>query len=479
MRAQPTCLNDDRHGGYINMTEPIKRLLIIERGDAALRVARTCKRLGIETRLLIEDDANLESLDVQACDGHVSVPSVSAFLTAAEMLSLLRTHDIDAVHPGYGQPSVTTARRVMDGGVHWLGAAPEVIEAVNDRTHIRALAAELGARWLPSGPEPSDSLAALKKAAEALGYPVTLKSRYRHPAVRARASLDADELPAAVEAMQAECATHDLAPELLVEQVLPSPRRLELPVFCIDSRHVVAFLEREVSVVDDEGNPLIWEVPSPTIWSNRQGVALRRALQDVAAALASELSCTGWARASFILDRDWNYYLDDIYLGLCERHLVTDMVAVIDSVELQIQAAYDQAPRDNSLYKEWTEMLGHAMGARLTVSADRQGPPAGAEASNAIESLRWPPAPQSRIRIEPSVAVGTPIDAMRTMAKYTTYGPVRHRALLAMDRILAGTQIRPNRSNIPVLRRVLGHMSFRAGQYDTSAWSTMGKPQAS
>ena len=236
------------------------------------------------------------------------------------------------------------------------------------------------------------------------------------------------------------------------------PRAREIGVLVATDSHgaTESLAEYDCSL---QGNTLtlIQEAPSPELLFRSDGEAFRAALFESARRLAVELSFAGLLEVRFQVDVAGSAWVSSVRLGLVRQHTLVEMVTGLDLVALQFSiAAGEPLPKE----LQTLEPKGHAVGASI-VAMD--------QTDAVVEKLAFAPAPQGRSRTEPSATTGAilPTDDAALIAKLTTYEPIRHRALLSMDRMLAEAQIAPFATNIDALRRVLGDYTFRAGQYDS------------
>lgn len=236
------------------------------------------------------------------------------------------------------------------------------------------------------------------------------------------------------------------------------PREVGVLVAADSHGDTIAIAECDRSLSTSE-HVLIHESPSPELFFRPDGEAFRMALFDSARRLAAELRYAGLLEIRFQLDPAGRAWASAVTIGLPRQHTLVEMVTRVDLVGLQLRiASGERIPEELGAL----EPRGHALGASI-VALD--------QTDAAVSSLSIAPAPQGRAQATASASVGLPLpaDDRPLIAKLTTYDPLRHRALLTMDRMLAEMRAEPFATNVADLRRILGDYAFRAGCYDIEA----------
>jgi acetyl/propionyl-CoA carboxylase alpha subunit len=436
-----------------------ERILIANRGEVATRVARTCRRLGLETvAVFTADEAG--ALHVEACDEGVLIgEEPSAHLDVEKIARAARASGVQAVHPGYGleRDEVALARALEEVGIVLIGPPAAKIEALADRMAVRDLAAALGVRVLPGSEQafvdPNDALAEVDR----LGYPVTLHERLGFAgSLPVSVASDAYELSEAIR----ELGPLDRVGGAFLATWVERARYVEVQlVATADDVLVVGDLELSLR---RGPRPLIAESPARAIDQLRHGAALRGAMWDAASEIVRATGCAGLVSCRFAIDGDGTFFFVGLALGLRVEHPVVEMCCGLDLVELAVRVAAGEAMPPEAMR---AEPSGCAFSARIDAATDpRTGQPFDAR----VEAARWPPAPQGKVRIETGVKAGSYVCASHDplLASVTTYAPTRHDALLMLDRILSETHLAPVVTNVRLLRKALNHESVRAGQYD-------------
>ncbi|MGB5548071.1 MAG: hypothetical protein WBM74_15955, partial [Polyangiales bacterium] len=236
------------------------------------------------------------------------------------------------------------------------------------------------------------------------------------------------------------------------------PREIGVLVAADSHGETIAIVECDRSL-SSSAHTLIHETPSPELIFRTDGEAFRMALFESARRLAAELRYAGLLEVRFQIDPSSLSWVSDVKIGLPRHHTLIEMVTRLDLVALQLRIASGE-PIPEEL--ETLEPRGHALDASI-LALDQQ--------EAVVSSFSVSPSQQGRVRATSSATVGLPLpaDDRPLIAKLTTYEPIRHRALLSMDRMLAELRVEPFGTNVQALRRVLSDYSFRAGQYDSES----------
>lgn len=367
-----------------------KRVLILRRGEAATRVARSCRRLGVES-IVIAPKGGRASRHVEAADHRIEIDIDESDPIAPERLGdIVSQAGADAVHVGYQeQPGVfELASAAEQAGVAVVGTDLDVLSALADQTTLRSAADRAQVRTI----------------------------------------FDAQELR--------------------------RPRELAVLVAADAHGEITPLCEcdRSLSTPDQT---LIHETPSPEISFRPDGEAFRLALFESARSLVAELRHAGLLEVAFSVDPHGRSWVSQVRVGLPRHHTLVEMVTGIDLVALQLRiAGGEPLPEELSTL----EPKGHALDAAV-IAVD--------QLDAVVSSYSMAPAPQGRVRATASATVGMPLpcDDKPLIAKLSTHAPIRHAALLSMDRMLAEMRVEPFSTNIPTLRRILSDHAFRAGQY--------------
>ncbi|MBB6119225.1 acetyl/propionyl/methylcrotonyl-CoA carboxylase subunit alpha [Nocardiopsis algeriensis] len=439
-------------------------VLVANRGEIALRVIRTLRRMGLGS-VAVYTDADAASPHVAAADLAVRVDS---YLDAEAVASAAAEHGADMVHPGYGflSENAAFARACARAGVVFIGPPPEAVEAMGDKIRAKETVAAAGVPVLggftekPGSPLDDDALA---KAAEATGYPLLIKPSAGGGGKGMRAVRSPEELPAAAAAARREAAAAFGDPTLLVERLVERPRHIEVQVLADTHGNVVHLGERECSL-QRRHQKVVEEAPSPLLTD-----ALRTEMGRAAVAAARSCGYVGAGTVEFIAETGPDGELSFSFLEMNTRlqveHPVTEEVVAIrgergiDLVELQVRVARGEPLPFGQDDISWT---GHSVEARVYAEdADRGFLPSGGP----VLALAEP----AHARVDSGIAAGGEVTSAfdPMLAKVVVWGPDRAEALRRLDSALGEYLLLGCVTNTAFLRRLLRHPRVLSGDLST------------
>ena len=443
---------------------PFQTLLIANRGEIVARIARSARQLGIRT-VAVCSDADRQAPFVDSCDLSVCIGGerpADSYLRTDKLLEAARTSGAQAIHPGYGflSENAAFARAVIDAGLVWVGPSPEAIDAMGDKANARRRMQDAGVPVLPGTREASDDLGALLAQAAGIGLPLMVKASAGGGGRGMRLVQHMDDLPAALQAAQAEAQAAFGDGRLLLERALLAPRHVEVQVLADGQGQVLYLGERDCSV-QRRHQKLIEEAPSPAV-----DAALRRRMGQAAVQVARAASAQGYVGAGtveFLLDADGQFWFMEMNTRLQVEHPVTEALTGLDLAAWQLRIAMGarlDLTQDTVLQR--FESGGHAIEARLCAEdAAQDHLPQSGDLWHwqAPTGVRVDAALQSRQHISPFY------DSM--LGKLIAHGPDRTSALQQLAHALGQTQCVGLSTNRGFLARVLGHPAFVAGQAST------------
>jgi acetyl/propionyl-CoA carboxylase alpha subunit len=421
-------------------------IMISGTGDVANRIERTCRRMGIEV-----------------LSAEVPEPSHPLLPHCEEIIAAAKRIGVKALHPGYVGPRSRTELALLARaeGIAFVGPSNEALAMMADKVTLSARAEEAGLHPIPKSSASSDK-SELRAAAETLGYPVFLKPVTGTAGIGVVLVDDEEDFGAAFDASTEAARTAFGDTELYVERAIERPRHIELTIILDADGKEAALSERECSV-QRRHQVSIAETPSPWLSAHPEGEAIREMLINQALCLAERLTLVGVFTVEFLVDVPGRVWFLEANADMQGAVLVTEMVTGHDPIELALATAAGRPVVD----EERLVPRGHAFEARVCAEDPDDG---FRRSSGPVTEMRFPPAPQRKVRIEPSIAIGeeAPRGVEPLLARIATFAPGRHDALLWLDRTLAETVIEGPANNIAFLRRILNHESFRAGAYDTA-----------
>jgi acetyl-CoA carboxylase biotin carboxylase subunit len=442
--------------------QPLRRVLIANRGEIALRVIRACRELGVQS-VAVYSDADAAAPHVAAADHAVRIgppPPAESYLNIPALLQAARDTAADAVHPGYGFLSERArfARAVEEAGLVFIGPSGDAIEHMGSKVGARALMEAAGVPVVPGEAPEDQSDESLVEAARRIGFPVLIKPSAGGGGIGMKVVRESSGLIEAVQAARREALAAFGDGLLYVERLVERPRHVEIQVFADARGEVVHLFERECSV-QRRHQKMIEESPCPVLTP-----ALRRRMGEAAVAAARAAGYRNAGTVEFLLDGDGDearFYFLEMNTRLQVEHPVTELVAGVDLVHAQILVA-GGAPLP------WTQaslaQRGHAIECRIYAEDPAQQflPQAGP-----LRLYREPQGPG--IRVDSGVAEGGEVSVFYDpmLAKLIVWGETRAhataRAIAALERyVVLGI-----RTNIPFLLAILRHEQFRKAAIDT------------
>lgn len=439
---------------------PIRKLLIANRGEIAVRIIRTCHERGI-VPVAVYSDADASALHVRMATEayHIGAAASSeSYLRAETLLSVARTAGVDAVHPGYGflSENADFAQRCSEEGVIFVGPPVDAIRTMGDKTAARALMSAAGVAMAPGTPEAVSDVASATNAAENIGFPVLIKAAAGGGGKGMRVIERTEDFAAGLRQAQNEARNAFGDDRVYVEKYLYQPRHVEIQILADTHGNVVHLYERECSI-QRRHQKVIEEAPSSVL-----SPIQRNAMGQAAISAARACNYVGAGTVEFLLDADGEFYFLEMNTRLQVEHPVTELITGLDLVAEQIRIAegeplgYDQ---------DDIPLRGHAIECRVYAENPETG-----FLPNPGPLLRHRPPAGFGVRVDAGVAEGdtVPIHYDPMISKLATWGRTRAEAIERMDRALAEYEIAGVPTTIPFGRFVMQNQHFRSGIFSTS-----------
>jgi acetyl-CoA carboxylase biotin carboxylase subunit len=441
----------------------IRRLLIANRGEIAVRIVRACRDLGIET-VAVYSDADRRAPHVLAADvaAHLggSAPAES-YLNVERLLAAAHTHEADAVHPGYGFLSERApfARACRDAGLTFVGPPPEAIERMGSKIGARQLMQAAGVPVVPGETPLDQSDAALAAAVERVGFPALIKPSAGGGGIGMKTLRDPRDALDAIQRARREALSAFGDGTLYVERLVERPRHVEVQVVADAHGHVVHCFERECSV-QRRHQKVVEESPCAALTP-----AVRARMGQAAVAAARAAGYVNAGTIEFLLEGEGDaarFFFLEMNTRLQVEHPVTELVTGIDLVRAQLLIAGGE-PLPWS--QEALSQRGHAIECRVYAEdPDREFLPQ----AGPLLMYREPRGPG--IRVDAGVAEGGEVSIFYDplLAKLIVYGETRAAAIARGITALERFVILGIRTNIPFLLAILRHPRFQKAEIDTS-----------
>jgi acetyl-CoA carboxylase biotin carboxylase subunit len=440
----------------------IKRVLVANRGEVALRIIRACRELGMES-VAVYSDADRGAPHVAAADRALAIgpaPAAESYLSTSRLLEAAREGGADAVHPGYGflSENAAFAAACEQAGLVFVGPPSQVIAKMGSKIDARRVMHAAGLPVVP-GETPEDQTdSGVRRAVDRVGLPAIIKASAGGGGKGMRRVRHADEIADAIQAARREATASFGDGTLYVERLVERPRHVEVQVFADDHGSVMHLFERECSV-QRRHQKIIEESPSPGLTP-----ALRVRMTAAAVQAARAAAYRNAGTVEFLVEGSGNdacFYFLEMNTRLQVEHPVTEQVTGLDLVRAQLLVAAGHRVPWN---QDAVAQRGHAVEARVYAEDPSQGfvPQAGP-----LLLYREPRLPG--VRIDSGVAEGGDVSVYYDpmIAKVIASGETREVAIARLASGLRDFPILGIRTNIPFLLRILEHPRFQAGTVDT------------
>lgn len=433
----------------------IRKVLIANRGEIAVRVARACRDYGVAS-VAVYADPDADALHVRAADEAWALHGVrpaDTYLDIAKLLDIAQRSGADAVHPGYGFLSERAefARAVMQAGLTWIGPRPETIEALGDKVAARKIARQVGAPLVAGTAEPVQSAEEVMAFARVHGLPIAIKAAFGGGGRGLKVAWKMEEVAELYDSAVREATAAFGRGECFVEQFLDRPRHIEAQVLADQHGQVVVLGTRDCSL-QRRNQKLVEEAPAPFL-TDAQRTSIHRAAQAICAAAGYVSAGT----VEFLLSRTGQISFLEVNTRLQVEHPVTEETTGVDLVVEQLRIA-DGLPLSLT---ETPVPRGHSIEFRINAEDPGRGylPTPGR-----IEHFAAPSGPG--VRLDSGVAAGSVIPGSfdSLMAKLIVTGATREQALQRARRALAEFQIEGVASVLPFHRAVVQDPAFTAEQ---------------
>ncbi|HYG78315.1 MAG TPA: pyruvate carboxylase [Planctomycetota bacterium] len=446
---------------------PIRRLLVANRSEIAIRVFRACTEMGITTVGIYSKEDKL-ALHRYKCDEAYLIGDdkgpIAAYLSMDEIIKLALDKQVDAIHPGYGflSENAEFATKVIKAGLVWVGPDPEVMGKVSDKVSARKLAMKLGLPVIPGTPGPVESLDHAIKFANQVGYPVMVKAAHGGGGRGIRIVKNDAEMKELLPLAQREAKVAFGNEECFIEKRVMQPKHLEVQILGDRHGNIVHLFERDCSI--QRRHQKVIEI-APSLALNEEQ---RQNLCGMAVKFAKAAGYQNAGTVEFLMDRSGDIYLIEMNTRIQVEHTVTEMVTGVDLVQAQIRVAEGYKlsdPQTRIPSPENLRLNGYAIQCRITTENPAKNfTPDYGRMTTYRSAAGW------GIRLDGGTAytgaVITPYyDSL--LVKVSSFGHDFLEAAARMNRALSEFRIRGISNNIPFLQNVLRHETFLAGQCDT------------
>jgi acetyl-CoA carboxylase biotin carboxylase subunit len=436
-----------------------RKILIANRGEIAVRVARACREMGIPS-VAVYSEADRASLHIQLADEAVLIgpaPAAESYLDMDRIVEAVRRTGAEAVHPGYGflAENADFARRLEREGIVFIGPNADALELVGDKVRARRTMEAAGVPIIPGMKTTPRALAEFEAAASALGYPVIVKASAGGGGKGMRVVREPAALGAALEAGRREAKSAFGDETVYLERYLDGPRHVEFQVLADRRGAVVHLFERECSI-QRRHQKIVEESPSPAL-----DPALRATMGETAVRAMKAAGYDNAGTVEFLLDAERRFYFLEVNARLQVEHPVTELVTGVDLVRQQIRIA---AGEPLGFGQASLTQRGHAIECRVYAEDPARD---FLPSSGRILHFQEPRGPG--IRHDGGIYAGwdVPIFYDPILAKLIVWAEDRSAACDRMIAALGDYALLGVRTTVPFLRDVIAHPAFREGRLDT------------
>lgn len=430
----------------------LKKVLIANRGEIAVRIIRACRELGIST-VSIYSEADKEALHTQLADYSVCVgpnPSKDSYLNVANILSACILTGCDAIHPGFGFLSENPkfAKMCEECNIKFIGPNSDTISLMGDKSQARKIMKKANVPVIPGYEGKIDSYEEAYKIAKDIGTPIMIKASSGGGGKGIRVVKDLDEFKHNYEAAKSEAMACFGDDRIYIEKYIENPRHIEFQIIADEYGNIIHLGERECSL--QKNNQKVLE-EAPSTFLNKE---LREKMGKVAIDAAKAVNYKNVGTIEFLVDKNQNFYFMEMNTRIQVEHPITEMITDVDIVKEQLKIA---SGIKLNLSQEDIKIQGHAIECRIN-----------AKDAGTISELNMPSG--LGVRVDSAIYCGYTIppfyDSM--IAKLITYGKDREEAIIKMKRSLGEFAIGGVNTNIDFQYEILEHQNFIDGNYDTS-----------
>lgn len=457
----------DKEGAFL-VQKRIKRLLVANRGEIAIRIFRAATELGIRTIAIYSEQDHLSLHRFKADESYLvgaGKGPIEAYLDIENIIELAKEHKADAIHPGYGflAENAEFAKRCHEEGILFIGPSPELIQKFGDKVEARKLAIEAGVPVIPGTEEAIHSAEEAIPFAEEVGYPIIIKGVSGGGGRGMRIVRNKEELQESIERAQSEARAAFGNAEVYLEKYLDKPKHIEVQILGDQHGNVIHLYERDCSV--QRRHQKVVEV-APSLSLSEE---LREEICSAALSLMKHAGYTNAGTVEFLVTSDQKYYFIEVNPRIQVEHTITELITGIDLVEAQIRIAEGYSLHDPLLKipkQDKIQTTGYAIQCRVTTEDPANGffPDTG-------RLLAYRSGGGFGVRLDAgnayTGAMITPYyDSL--LVKISTYGATLKQAAQKMYRTLKEFRIRGVKTNLLFLENVVTHPDFLTGNYDTS-----------
>ena len=449
--------------------KPIKKILVANRGEIALRIMRSCKEMGIST-VAVFSEADRNAPFVRYADEAVCIglpASSESYLNEKKIIDVCKKLKVDAIHPGYGFLSENAhfSREVEKNEIIFIGPPAEAMEMMGDKLSAKATAKKYNVPMVPGTEGAINDIKEAKKVAKEIGFPILIKASAGGGEKGMRVVENENDLEEEIKRASSEAKSAFGDGAVFIEKYVEKPRHVEIQILADAHGNVVYLFERECSV-QRRHQKVVEEAPSTVLTPE-----IRKKMGECAVSLSKACGYVGAGTVEFLVDSKKNFYFLEVNTRLQVEHPVTEMITGIDLVKEQIKIAQGEKL---SFKQEDLKISGHSIEVRVYAEdpANNFLPDIGRLISYKV--------PQGAgIRVDDGFEEGMdiPIYYDPMIAKLISYGKNREEAIARMIRAIDEYKIIGVETTLSFCKFVLQHEAFTSGNFDTHFVSKYFSPE--
>lgn len=437
----------------------MKKILVANRGEIAIRVMETAKKMGIKTVAVFSTvDRNaphVKFADEAVCIGEA--PSNQSYLLGDKIIEVAKALNVDGIHPGYGFLSENAgfAEAVEDNGITFIGPQSKAIKIMGSKLAAKDAVKDYDIPMVPGLDKAITDVDAAKKAAVQIGFPILIKASAGGGGKGMRVVEKEEDFVPQMERAISEATSAFGDGSVFIEKYVGSPRHVEIQVMADSHGNILHLFERECSV-QRRHQKVVEEAPSAVLTPE-----IRKAMGEAAVKVAKACDYLGAGTVEFLLDENKNFYFLEMNTRLQVEHPVTEMITGLDLVELQIRVARGESL---NIKQEDLQINGHALELRVYAEDSLN------DFAPSVGHLDVYQLPEGKgIRVDNGFEQGmeVPIYYDPMLAKLITYGKTREEAIELMIEAIANYRVEGISTTLPFGTFVCEHEAFRSGNFDT------------
>lgn len=437
----------------------MKKILVANRGEIAIRVMKTARNMGIKT-VAVYSAADRNAPHVKYADEAIYIgeaPSSQSYLVIDKILAAAKETGADAIHPGYGflSENANFAEAVTAAGIIFIGPRPDAIRVMGSKLGAKDAVKAYGIPMVPGVDEAITDVAKAKAISAEIGFPILIKASAGGGGKGMRIVENEAEFESQMERAISEATSAFGDGSVFIEKYVASPRHIEIQVMADSHGNTLYLFERECSV-QRRHQKVVEEAPSAVLTPQ-----IRKAMGEAAVKVAQACNYLGAGTVEFLLDEKLNFYFLEMNTRLQVEHPVTELITGLDLVELQIRVARGEAL---ALKQEDLRITGHAIELRVYAEDPLTdfSPNVGK-----LEVYELPVGDGIRVDNGFEQGMDVPIYYDPMLSKLITYGATREAAIEKMIEAIAAYKIQGVATTLPFGTFVMRHEAFRSGNFDT------------